>query len=136
MQCLRQLIRGSRTHLPTYLLPTHPPTYLWFYSPFLGLGRFFSFLIFRQVLGLIRWGISPLQGRFQNTVYLNFICKSTYRNNKYTVHSYKIAFRNDLQLRTSFYVSFFQLFISSCQILSVSSTFINAVASTVYQDNC
>jgi hypothetical protein len=39
----------TSTDLPTYLSTyphTYLPVYLWFYSPLLGLGRFFSFLIF------------------------------------------------------------------------------------------
>jgi hypothetical protein len=38
--------------------------YLWLYSPLLGLGRFFSFLILYTV-GMTPWtGISPSQGRY------------------------------------------------------------------------
>jgi hypothetical protein len=36
------------THPPTYL-PTHLLTYLWLCSPLLGLGHFFTFLIFSTV---------------------------------------------------------------------------------------
>jgi hypothetical protein len=43
--------------------PYHYSILLWLYSPLLDLGRFFSFLIYTQSVGLIRWGISPSQGR-------------------------------------------------------------------------
>jgi hypothetical protein len=36
--------------------------YLWIYSPW-DLGRFFSFLIYKQSVGLLGRGISPSQGR-------------------------------------------------------------------------
>jgi hypothetical protein len=40
----------------------------WLYSPLLGLGRFFSFLIFfTQTVGLFGWVISPMQGRYLHT---------------------------------------------------------------------
>jgi hypothetical protein len=41
--------------------------YLRLYSPLLGLGRFFSFLIFTQSVGLLGRGISPSQGRYLHT---------------------------------------------------------------------
>jgi hypothetical protein len=41
------------THPPTHL-PTYLPMYLWLYNPLLGLGPFFSFLIFYTV-GRIPW---------------------------------------------------------------------------------
>jgi hypothetical protein len=37
---------------------------LWFYSPLLDLGCFFSFLIHIQSVGLLGRGISPSQGRY------------------------------------------------------------------------
>jgi hypothetical protein len=39
-----------------------PSIYLWLYSPSLGFGRFFSFLIFTPWVGLLGRGISPSQG--------------------------------------------------------------------------
>jgi hypothetical protein len=39
---------------------------LWLYSPS-DLGRFFSFLIYTQSVGLLGRGISPLQGRYLHT---------------------------------------------------------------------
>jgi hypothetical protein len=38
----------------------------WLYSP-LDLGRFFSFLIYTQTVGLLGRGISPSQGRYLHT---------------------------------------------------------------------
>jgi hypothetical protein len=38
--------------------------YLWLYSPLLGLGRFFSFSIYTQSVGLPGRGINPSQGRY------------------------------------------------------------------------
>jgi hypothetical protein len=38
--------------------------YLWLYSPFFNLGRFFSFLIYTQSVGLLGWGINRSQGRY------------------------------------------------------------------------
>jgi hypothetical protein len=40
---------------------------LWFYSPFLELGRYFSFLIYTQSVGFLGRGISPSQVRYLNT---------------------------------------------------------------------
>jgi hypothetical protein len=37
---------------------------LWLYSPLLGLGRFFSFLIFTQLVELLGRGISPSHGLY------------------------------------------------------------------------
>jgi hypothetical protein len=49
------------------LVPCHF-IYLWLYSTSLGLGRFFSHLIFFiQSVGLLGRGISPSQGRFLHT---------------------------------------------------------------------
>jgi hypothetical protein len=42
----------------------HRCIYLWLYSPLLGLGRFFSLLIYTQSAGR---GINPLQGRYLHT---------------------------------------------------------------------
>jgi hypothetical protein len=40
----------------------------WLYSPLLGSGLFFSFVIFfTQTIGLLERGISPLQGRYLHT---------------------------------------------------------------------
>jgi hypothetical protein len=39
-------------------------TYLWLYSSLLDLGRFFSFLIYTQSVGILERGITPLQGRY------------------------------------------------------------------------
>jgi hypothetical protein len=41
--------------------------YIWFYSPLLDLGRFFSFLIYTQSVGLLGGGISQSQGRYIHT---------------------------------------------------------------------
>jgi hypothetical protein len=41
--------------------------YLWLYSPLLDLGRFFSFLIYTQSVGLLGRGINPSQGRYLHT---------------------------------------------------------------------
>jgi hypothetical protein len=41
--------------------------YLWLYSSLLDLSRFFSFVIYTQSVGLLRMGISPLQGRYLHT---------------------------------------------------------------------
>jgi hypothetical protein len=55
-------------HFGEGLLPltTHLYLSLWLYSP-LDLGRFFSFLIYTQSVGLLGRGISPLQGRYLHT---------------------------------------------------------------------
>jgi hypothetical protein len=43
-------------------------TYLWLYSPLLGLDRFLSFFIFfTQSVGLLGREISPSQGRYLHT---------------------------------------------------------------------
>jgi hypothetical protein len=44
--------------------PTLNDFCLWLYSPLLDLGRFFSFLIHTQSVGLLGRGISPSQGRY------------------------------------------------------------------------
>jgi hypothetical protein len=40
---------------------------LWLYGPLLGLGSFFSFLIYTQSVELLGRGISPPQGRYLHT---------------------------------------------------------------------
>jgi hypothetical protein len=37
---------------------------LWLYSPLLGLGRIFNFLMYTQSVGLLGRGISPSQGLY------------------------------------------------------------------------
>jgi hypothetical protein len=44
--------------------PDHSAVYIWLYNPCLDLGRFFSFLIYTQSVGLLERGISPSQGRY------------------------------------------------------------------------
>jgi hypothetical protein len=54
-------------HLSIYLsrcLSACLPVCLWFYSPLLDLGLFFSFLICKHSVGLLWRGISPSQGRY------------------------------------------------------------------------
>jgi hypothetical protein len=41
--------------------------HLWLYSPLLELGRFFSFLNYTQLVGLLGRGKSPSQGRYLHT---------------------------------------------------------------------
>jgi hypothetical protein len=41
--------------------------YLWFHSPLLDLGSFFSFSIYTQSVGLLGQGISLSQGRYLHT---------------------------------------------------------------------
>jgi hypothetical protein len=52
--------------LDTLLLNYYFFISLWFYSP-LDLGRFLSFLIYTQSVGLLGRGISPSQGRYLHT---------------------------------------------------------------------
>jgi hypothetical protein len=49
---------------------------LWLYSPLLGFGRLFSFLIYIQSVGLLVQGISPSQGLYLHT--------EEYKQNKLT----------------------------------------------------
>jgi hypothetical protein len=47
----------------------------WLYSPLLGPGLFFSFvIIFTQTVGLLGWGISPSQGRYLRTGQHRYPC--------------------------------------------------------------
>jgi hypothetical protein len=55
----RILTAGLSIYLTIYL-----SIYLWLYRPLLGLGRFLSFLIYTQAVGLLGWGISLSQGRY------------------------------------------------------------------------
>jgi hypothetical protein len=48
----------------------HPSIHLWLYNPLLDLGRFFSFLIYTQSVGLLGRGISPSQGRYLSRDFL------------------------------------------------------------------
>jgi hypothetical protein len=53
--------------LSIYYLSLFLSIYVWLYSPLLNLGRFFSFLIYTQSVGLLERGISPSQGRYLHT---------------------------------------------------------------------
>jgi hypothetical protein len=44
-----------------------PPPSLWLYFLLLDIGRFFSFLIYTQLVGIFGRGISPSQGRYLHT---------------------------------------------------------------------
>jgi hypothetical protein len=49
------------------LKPNHPFIHQWLYSPLLGPGLFYSFVIFFiQTVGLLGGVISPSQGRYQH----------------------------------------------------------------------
>jgi hypothetical protein len=61
--------KNANHGLNFFLLLDHIFTfiYLWLYSPLLDLGRFFSFLIRTQLVGLLGRGISPSQGCYLHT---------------------------------------------------------------------